>query len=223
MKNITISTKFFDDERIIAISGEFGITGEICAIKLLCEIRKNGYYLEWTTLKQNFLARTFGVNPDELRQIVNRLAEYGFFSREMLEKENVLTTEELQRIYFRPKSRRRDISNIPYLIVTLQPSEPDPEHEVSSSSALTKSIDLFSGEPIRISDDIQITVTDSADCTPQDPSDEFESNFYSMIQGIMDHKPDIKSEQTSKNKKMKLGNKTIKIGTSKAKKSSLRR
>lgn len=123
MRNITISTKFFDDERIIAISGEFGIAGELCAIKLLCEIRKNGYYLEWTTLKQNFLARTFGVNADVLRAIVNRLAEYGFFSREMLEKEAVLTTEELQRVYFRPKSRRRDISNIPYLIVELVQSE----------------------------------------------------------------------------------------------------
>lgn len=120
MKNITISTKFFDDERIIAISGEFGIAGELCALKLLCEIRKNGYFLEWSTLKQNFLARTFGVDTDTLRAIVNRLAEYGFFSAAALKKHKVLTTEELQRVYFRPRTRRRDISNIPYLIITLE-------------------------------------------------------------------------------------------------------
>lgn len=137
MKNITISTKFFDDERIVAISGEFGLIGEICVIKLLCEIRKNGYYLEWTTLKQNFLARTFGVTPDVLRAVVNRLAEYGFFSAKALKKYKVLTTEELQRVYFRPKSRRRDISNIPYLIIALQQAEPEVSAVLSPTEADT--------------------------------------------------------------------------------------
>ena len=137
MKNITISTKFFDDERIVAISGEFGLIGEICVIKLLCEIRKNGYYLEWTTLKQNFLARTFGVTPDVLRAVVNRLAEYGFFSAKALKKYKVLTTEELQRVYFRPKSRRRDISNIPYLIIALQQAEPEVPAVLSPTEADT--------------------------------------------------------------------------------------
>ena len=123
MKNLTIPTDFFNDERIIAISSEFGIEGELSAIKLLCEIYRNGYYLEWNTLKQNFYARTFGIATDVLCRIVNRLAEYGFFNRHMLEKESILTNEDAQRRYFRPKSRRRDISNIPYLIITLVQSE----------------------------------------------------------------------------------------------------
>lgn len=136
MRNLTISTKFFEDERIIAISGEFGIAGELCALKLLCEIRKNGYYLKWDTLKQNFLARTFGVDPDTLRAIVDRLAEYGFFSLHALRMYKVLTTEELQRKYFRPKSRRRDIGGIPYLIVTLEPAEPEDTSQSPDNSLI---------------------------------------------------------------------------------------
>lgn len=146
MKNITIPTNFFHDERIVAIAGEFGACGQLATLQLLCEIYANGYFIEWNTLKQNYYARTMGVNPDELRAIVNRLAEYGVFSREMLEKECVLTSEDAQRRYFRPKTRRRDISNIPYLIITLQQAEPDcskesVEVEISSTEMKSENND----------------------------------------------------------------------------------
>lgn len=41
---------FFNDEKIVAISGEFGIKGEIVVIKLLCAIYRNGYFILWNDL-----------------------------------------------------------------------------------------------------------------------------------------------------------------------------
>ena len=38
---------FFDDEKIVAINGQFGIKGEIAAVKLLCAIYRNGYFIKW--------------------------------------------------------------------------------------------------------------------------------------------------------------------------------
>lgn len=35
----------FEDEKIEAISGEFGIKGEIIVVKLLCAIYKKGYFI----------------------------------------------------------------------------------------------------------------------------------------------------------------------------------
>lgn len=125
MKNLTIPTNFFQDERIIAIAGEFGTAAQLVVVQLLCEISAAGYFIEWNTLKQNFYARKFALPTSELRAIVNRLAEYGYFSKEMLEQDHVLTNEDCQKRYFRPRTRRRVITGIPHLIITLVQWIPD--------------------------------------------------------------------------------------------------
>ena len=48
---------FFDDEKIGAISGEFGIKGEITTVKLLCAIYRNGYFILWNDLLKFKLLR----------------------------------------------------------------------------------------------------------------------------------------------------------------------
>ena len=53
---------FFDDEKIMAISGEFGIKGEITTVKLLCAIYRNGYFIELfhgTTCSNSNSLKTF--------------------------------------------------------------------------------------------------------------------------------------------------------------------
>ncbi len=37
----------FEDEKIEAIAGEFGIKGELAVIKLLCAVYKKGYFIRW--------------------------------------------------------------------------------------------------------------------------------------------------------------------------------
>ena len=130
MRNITLPTNIFRDERIVAIAGEFGNAAQLVVVQLLCEIAAAGYFIEWNTLKQNFYARMFCMPTPELCAIVNRLAEYGFFSKEMIEQDHVLTNEDAQRRYFRPRTRRRVITGIPHLIIPLVqwiPEEPKPE------------------------------------------------------------------------------------------------
>ena len=47
---------FFSDEKIVVIAGEYGLKGELTAIKLLCAVYRNGYFAEWSkTLKYNLL------------------------------------------------------------------------------------------------------------------------------------------------------------------------
>ncbi|HGV8425653.1 TPA: DUF4373 domain-containing protein, partial [Enterococcus hirae] len=64
----------FEDEKIEAIAGEFGLKGEIAVIKLLCAIYKKGYFILWNDLTQaTLLKRLPGVSKEMLNQIVNRL------------------------------------------------------------------------------------------------------------------------------------------------------
>ena len=75
-----LDVDFFDDEKITAISGEFGIKGEITVIRLLCAIYRNGYYIKWGDLLKFKLAKSCpGLSAELIESIVNRLIRWGFF------------------------------------------------------------------------------------------------------------------------------------------------
>ena len=75
-------TDFFEDEKIVALSSEFGIKGEITAIKLLCEVYRNGYYLVLSEpVRIKLLSKLKGVSASLFDDIVRRLTKWGFFDK----------------------------------------------------------------------------------------------------------------------------------------------
>lgn len=109
---------FFSDEKIGSISGEFGIKGEITAIKLLCAIYRNGYFILWNdALKMSLLRGLPGISLELLEQIVTRLVRWGFFEQTLFSTVSVLTSKGIQERYFKAIKRRKDSSNYPYLLV----------------------------------------------------------------------------------------------------------
>ncbi|MDQ8566002.1 DUF4373 domain-containing protein [Enterococcus faecium] len=98
----------FEDEKIEAIAGEFGLKGEIAVIKLLCAIYKKGYFILWNDLTQaTLLKRLPGVSKEMLNQIVNRLVKWGFFDKQLFDSVEVLTSENIQATYFEATKRRK--------------------------------------------------------------------------------------------------------------------
>lgn len=119
---------FFDDEKITAISGEFGIKGEITAIKLLCAIYRNGYFILWNDLlKYKLLKNLPGVSSELLESIVNRLVLWEFFDKALFDSTHVLTSKGIQRRYFEAVKRRRNNDELPYLIVNVNNNHPRKE------------------------------------------------------------------------------------------------
>lgn len=111
---------FFSDEKIGSISGEFGIKGEITAIKLLCAIYRNGYFILWNdALKMSLLRGLSGISLELLEQIVTRLVRWGFFEQTLFSTVSVLTSKGIQERYFKAIKRRKDSSNYPYLLVNV--------------------------------------------------------------------------------------------------------
>lgn len=111
---------FFSDEKIGSISGEFGIKGEITAIKLLCAIYRNGYFILWNdALKISLLRGLPGISLELLEQIVTRLVRWGFFEQTLFSTVSVLTSKGIQERYFKAIKRRKDSSNYPYLLVNV--------------------------------------------------------------------------------------------------------
>lgn len=108
---------FFEDEKLEAISGEFGLKGELATIKLLCAVYKNGYFVVWNNLfKMKLLKRLPGVSTELLEQIVNRLVLWGFFDKSLFDSDKVLTSNGIQKRYFEATKRRQSKASLIYVI-----------------------------------------------------------------------------------------------------------
>ncbi|MBQ3349153.1 MAG: DUF4373 domain-containing protein [Thermoguttaceae bacterium] len=70
---------FFDDEKIVAISDEYGCKGEVIIIRLLCAIYRNGAYIEFSSLLARVVAKKAGVSAGLVNSIVDRAVLYGIF------------------------------------------------------------------------------------------------------------------------------------------------
>ena len=100
---------FFNDEKIEAISGEFGIKGEIATIKLLSAIYRNGYFIEWSEmLKMKLLKNLNGISKELLEQIVARLVRWNFFDENLFNSGKILTSKGIQRRYEEATKRRKN-------------------------------------------------------------------------------------------------------------------
>jgi len=114
-----LNVDIFDDEKVMAISKEFGIKGEIVVIRLLCAIYRNGYFIEWNDLLRNKLQMNMpGVSSELLDTVVLRLVRWGFFDEALFNSTaHVLTSRGIQKRYFLAAKRRKTPANLPYLIV----------------------------------------------------------------------------------------------------------
>jgi len=98
---------FFEDEKIEAISGEFGLKGELATVKLLCAIYRNGYFIVWNDLLKMKLAKRLpGVSSELLEQIVLRLVKWDFFDEGLFNSDKVLTSAGIQKRFLVATKRR---------------------------------------------------------------------------------------------------------------------
>jgi Domain of unknown function (DUF4373) len=111
-----LDVDFFNDEKIEAISGEFGLKGEIIVIKLLCTIYRNGYYTMWNELtKMKLLKSIPGVSIELLEQVITRLVKWNFFDENLFSSAKVLTSNGIQKRFLEATKRRKKEVNIVYV------------------------------------------------------------------------------------------------------------
>lgn len=114
-----LDVDFFYNEKIEAISGEFGIKGELVTIKLLCAIYRNGYFIVWSELTKMKIARSVpGVSPELLDTIVQRLVKWDFFNKGLFESAHVLSSVSIQNRWKEATRKRlpKDENDLNYWI-----------------------------------------------------------------------------------------------------------
>lgn len=92
-----LDVDFFNDDKIQLIEAEFGIKGTYIAIRLLTKIYSEGYYVEYSELLKNKLARVGDLNLCLIDEVVNKLVKYDFFDKDIFRKHNMLTSKTIQK------------------------------------------------------------------------------------------------------------------------------
>ena len=112
---------FFDEEVMELLEAKFGVLASYMVMRLLCKIYKEGYYISWGKEQNLIFVRKVGggIKEDMMEKIVDLLLEKGFFHKETYEKHGILTSEQIQRVWFEATTRRKiDFSQLPYLLET---------------------------------------------------------------------------------------------------------
>lgn len=118
LEYFSFDVDFFSDEKIEAISGEFGIKGEIVTVKLLCAIYRNGYFIEWSEmLKMKLLKNLPGITKELLEQIIQRLVKWNFFNESLFNSDKILTSTGIQKRFEEATKRRKSTNTSQYWLL----------------------------------------------------------------------------------------------------------
>ncbi len=105
---------YLQDEKVVAISREYELKGEVTIIRLLCAIYRNGYFIEWTEMLQiKMLCDMPGMSASLLAQIVERLVKWGFFDASLFNSSQILTSRGIQKRYFAITRGRKKVHKCP--------------------------------------------------------------------------------------------------------------
>lgn len=102
---------FFEDEKIQFVSARFGIKGEVCAIRLLTRIYRNGYFIKWDEDSAYLFAKVAGkeISPGLVNEVVHELVKRGFFDKTIFDSFAILTSRGIQTRYLKACSRRKQV------------------------------------------------------------------------------------------------------------------
>ena len=131
---------FFEDEKIEAISGEFGLKGELITIKLLCAIYRNGYFIQWSEmLKMKLLKNLPSVSAELLDNVIKRLVKWEFFNEDLFNSEKILTSSGIQKRYSEAVKRRKNSLCKQYWLLDVVNVDINPSSKVVSTHISTQS------------------------------------------------------------------------------------
>ncbi len=106
-----LDVHFSSNDKIIAVTVETGVIGELIVIKLLFAIYRQGYFIEWNRSSHVRLLKELpGVSSEMLDKVVSRLVEWDFFDKDLFNTAHVLTSYGIQYRYFKAKRWKPDAS-----------------------------------------------------------------------------------------------------------------
>lgn len=94
-----LDVNIFWDNKIRILKARYGVNGVSVYIYLLCEIYKNGYYMEWDDDLKFILADELNLTDGFIEQVLKFLLERSLFDNKLFQSDTILTSPGIQRRY----------------------------------------------------------------------------------------------------------------------------
>lgn len=94
-----LDVNIFSDNKIRILKARYGVNGVSVYIYLLCEIYKNGYYMQWNDDLKFILADELNLTDGFIEQVLKFLLERSLFDGKLFQSDTILTSPGIQRRY----------------------------------------------------------------------------------------------------------------------------
>ena len=121
-----------EENAMEVIEAKYGIKGSAIVLKLLCKIYKEGYFIRWDEEQCLIFANKAGreVQAAEVQGIIEILFIKGILDKNSYLENGILTSENIQKVWMEAtKRRKRELSELPYLMVKTEKENDKPEKE----------------------------------------------------------------------------------------------
>lgn len=119
-----LDVDFFSDEKLEFVSARFGAKGEVCTIRLLMRIYRDGYFIKWDEDTALLFSKSAGkdISPGLANGVVHELVKRGFFNKTLFDSFGVLTSHGIQVRYLNGCKRKKKVE-IDRDLLLVDPSE----------------------------------------------------------------------------------------------------
>lgn len=101
-----LDVDYYLDPKIVAIRVSCGVKGELIIVRLLCEIYRNGYFVDWTSDLRDAIADGLRLGgPNAVDEVVTCAIRVGFFDKNIFKNCGVLTSKAIQERWLVAKRR----------------------------------------------------------------------------------------------------------------------
>lgn len=126
---------FSDDRRIKILKARYGVDGIVLYLYFLCEIYKNGYFLQVDTDFEYVVSDDLGMESNKVKQVLNFLLERSLFDNKLFQSDKILTSAGIQKRYqlaVKERAKKKPIEVKDYWI--LEDSETEPFIKVNPNT-----------------------------------------------------------------------------------------
>lgn len=88
---------FFTDKKIRILKSRFGADGITVYIYLLCEIYRNGYYIQLDEDYEYLIADELGMSNEKVKQVLKFLLERSLLDSTLFQSDTIITSQGIQR------------------------------------------------------------------------------------------------------------------------------
>lgn len=145
-----LDVDFFSDQKVKILKARFGADGISCYLYLLCEIYKNGFYLDAGEDLYYVMSEDLKMDVNKVKQVLKFLLERSLLDNTLFQSDTILTSAGIQKRFqlaVKERAKKTPIE-IPQGLWLLEKRDTEPFIKVGHEEGFSQNNEGFSGKNV---------------------------------------------------------------------------